>query len=241
MSAQRKLQVLALTLCLLLVPVLASADFMVQVNDKIKFGLNGTWEGPFSADVQRTGSGVDFYTFCVETTEYFSPSSEYIVKTISSNVVSGIASIPDSKLLQSETAYLYRQFLNNPGFAPTNVEKDALQAAIYHFQGVGGIAVKPGTTQDWLYGLAADGVTWQWFSKAVNDPAVKTIYDAFLRDATTNAKSGKYYNVAVLNMVDSSGGQHQDMLTAVPLPGAVLLLGAGLARLAAYARRRRED
>ena len=29
--------------------------------------------------------------------------------------------------------------------------------------------------------------------------------------------------------------------TAVPLPGAVLLLGAGMARLAAYARRRKED
>jgi hypothetical protein len=38
-----------------------------------------------------------------------------------------------------------------------------------------------------------------------------------------------------------TNSERQDFVTGVPIPGAVLLLGAGMARLAAYARRRRND
>jgi hypothetical protein len=113
-----------------------------------------------------------------------------------------------------------------------------LQAAIYHFQGMGGMDQPTSSTYE-LFGLKDFNSGTIKILQTSSNSATFTIYNAFLTDANNNAVAGMDYAVRVMNM--GVRGGNQDMLTPVPLPGALLLLGAGLTRLAAYARRRQDS
>ena len=227
MNSKRKLIIIAAALvCMLFVPVLASADF-VKVGDSVTILKPGpTWEGPYSV-IDNTNPAANFATFCVETTETISSGGTYTVTGVGAAVVHGISTIPTSQTLQSPTAFLYRQYLN--GATGEFADFNALQAAIYHFQGVGGmtngVSNTLGLPNFTLFGLT--DATHVAFSLGSN-VATFTDYTALLADAA--AASG-FYSVAVMNL-----GSNQDMLTPAPLPGTVLLLGSGLMGLMGWKR-----
>jgi hypothetical protein len=99
------------------------------------------------------------------------------------------------------------------------------------------------------YGFMLTGPGGTFFSGSghgeVTNPATDLVSNfAFFRNS--QVAGTWYFGVEDLpNPITREGfGDYNDMVvkfSAVPLPGAVLLLGAGMARLAAYARRRREE
>jgi hypothetical protein len=91
-----------------------------------------------------------------------------------------------------------------------------------------GIKFTPATTNNALFTFSFDS------NRAPTDG------NFYAKDGTDNGTDVTAWNTAF----DKSGSatiRVPDTQTVVPLPGAVLLLGAGLARLVAYARRREEE
>lgn len=236
MQSKRKLTILAAVLvCLLFLPVLASADYIVA-GDNVKFtrAIANTWNGPFIAHEQNAPTTQDFLTFCVQSTETFNLDTYYKVKSVSTNVIVA-APAPSSAVLTSNTAYLYSQFRQGAITLDDKEEANGMQAAIYFYQGLGEMYQPTSTTYKIKY-LTADNTYTEFASTETAWNQYKEAKDLVNDDEVT--RSG-FYGVRVINL--GIDGKNQDMLTTVPLPGAVLLLGAGMARLVAYARRRQED
>jgi hypothetical protein len=86
------------------------------------------------------------------------------------------------------------------------------------------------------FNLNANNVIFAADSNGVLVSDVNAIYTAASTFIATpgNFPSGEYYFA-------TNVGQQDFVMGKVPLPGAVMLLGAGLVRLVAYARRRQED
>jgi hypothetical protein len=121
-----------------------------------------------------------------------------------------------------QTKLLFQNTVVNPG-PPVTVQVD-IPYAQYGFM------------------LTGPGGTFYSGSGAVSTDTVSNF--AFFRNS--QVAGTWYFGVEDLpNPIDREGfGDYNDMVvkfSTVPLPGAVLLLGGGLVRLAAYARRRREE
>jgi hypothetical protein len=231
MHSKRKLMILATALgCLLLLPVMANADY-VQVGDilQIYASPQGASDGAFVV-TDLTNSNASFRTFCVQTNEfvYLGSSNYYRVEGISSNVIFPIPGTP----LSERSAYVFSQYLANKAtIDSSSTLQNTYQGAIWYGQGIGGIN--------------SSGHLFNNVPQDLGTNVDTTVYNTLIGAAVSG-----FYGVQVMNLdqvtPNSSGGytfvRHaQDMLTPVPLPGAVLLLGAGLARLVAYARLRQED
>jgi hypothetical protein len=236
MHSKRRLMILATALgCLLLLPVMANAGY-VSVGDSLYITAStvGAYDGAFNVDDLTNSAVADFKTFCVQTNEYVNLPGTYIVGGIGTNILTENTNVIGDETLKSQTAWLYSQFLSVPGYADTKEEQNALQAAIWHYQSIGGISGSASSYS--LYYINASGGTTTVGGVSDN---TKALYDTFISTASIHNTGD--YGVAVMNLKYTSGANAQDMLVAVPLPGAVLLLGAGMARLVAYARRRKED
>jgi hypothetical protein len=170
-----------------------------------------------------------FQTFCVEWNEHINFGGTYTA-AISDGAINGGASGGNPDKLSIGAAYLYYNFVKGTLGKDTAVLSDdyiytgasrnnsakALQEAIWALEGEGG------STSSIYYQL----VLWKFGT----DAAAKA--DNY--NGTTRS-----YNVRVLNLT-ASDGVHQDQLVATPIPGAIWLLGSGLAGLVGWRKTRRK-
>lgn len=183
----------------------------VKVGDILRFSdgaLGVGTGGEFNADNLTNGAGVDFVTYCVQTTEFLNFSNQFKVVGVSTQ------SLVDNVPLAQETAYLYTQFRNGtlPNYG-TNAAADALQAAIWHFQGQAGGALNAYTT---LASAAVSGGSWSGIG---NVRIANLVWHT----------AGSGFAV---------GAPAQDVLVIIPLPPAALA-GLGLMGFMAVGKIRR--
>jgi hypothetical protein len=172
-------------------------------------GYNGEYGG-------NGVTGDRFATFCLETDEFITLPGGPYTSFISNAAVDGGTGGPSPDPISEATSLLYYTFRTGGLIAgdtiDTSDEVSALQYAIWALE--------------------------QETFSAVNGSigTLSTLYAAW---ATSNAVTGNFYNVRVLNL--STGSTlNQSMLTLVPLPTAAWM-GLGLLASAAgvsYARRR---
>lgn len=149
-------------------------------------------------------SATTFETFCMELNEQFSPGS-----TMSFVINTGSVSSGGFVPLTDQVAFLYTEFrygtLAGFDYTPAGRQASAggLQDAIWYFQGQAAAPVG-GSQGDFFVQLAnaAVDVGGSWFGMGIG-------------------------NVRVLNNYNGDDGYAQDMLTLIPSPGALALLGAG--------------
>jgi hypothetical protein len=196
---------------------LAYAD-TINIGDRIRLNYDPSDTGYSSGHggafyLNDISTGDNFYTFCVETGEYFNPSNQYYV--------GGISDTTDNTkfVLKPEAAYIYWTYrMNNiPG---TGNQNGDIQEAIWYALGeVAFTTISPGAQA--IYSDAVDAVnTGNW--SGIGDVRVLNLYSSY--SATDGSFSGYAQDQLAL-------------ITAVPEPNTFLLLGAGLAGLGLLRRR----
>jgi hypothetical protein len=76
---------------------------------------------------------------------------------------------------------------------------------------------------------------------ATSDSTVIALYTAYLSDAAANGSSGVVGNFDWINPVDGNNNALQALVTSVPEPGTMMLLGVGVLGLAVFGKRRRNN
>ncbi|MCC6661588.1 MAG: hypothetical protein IT437_11960 [Phycisphaerales bacterium] len=215
------MKTIGLTLGIALVGIAAGS---ARADTVVLDGGPGYGGGSFGAVITRTagspfgtGPNIATRTFCVETTQYFSPGTSY-------NVTYAMATTSGTSL-NSATAWAFSQAMAGtleldgsatPAtfniFSGTASQQKAVQAAIWKLMGQANPFSLSGaeqTIRDYVYGRA-------------------------LTEGT-----GSFYGVRVMQLA----GNHQDQLVLVPLPQAAW---AGMSMMAgvvgmAYIRRRKQQ
>jgi hypothetical protein len=170
-----------------------------------------------NVNIVGKGGDLDFITFCLETNEFISFGSTFIVGAITDAAVAGGSGGPGggSDPLDPRTAYLYTMFTNGtlPDFTGSVQDANDLQAAIWFIEQ----EVAPyGVTNHFVdQANAAIALGGAWFGLGLGD-------------------------VNAINLTTVAGGPAQDLLTRTPVPepSMMLLFGSGMLGLAFVARKR---
>jgi hypothetical protein len=168
--------------------------------------VNPTLAGYSPAASDLTAGSPNFQTFCIETSEEFSPGSTYDV-AISQDIKYNNGQFPGGAPITMGTALLYSEFaagaLGGYDYTPgvgRSATAGELQSAIWYLQGEVLTLVNNG----------ADGTVFY--------TAAQTALGATLNDPSNGA-----YDVAVLNLTSSGGAvNNQDQLMVVP--GSVMVV-----------------
>jgi hypothetical protein len=171
--------------------------------------------GPFLID--PVGPGADFYTFCLEKTEYINLSGTYY-GTIDPIVIFGGGDVNNFDPLQTNTKKLYNYALDNWAVLiadPQAAQKlTSIQEAIWASQGEIGAP-----SGNWYYDNASS------FSLNRNIMAL---------NLWTGDVQG---DEPFVGNADAFRKKAQSQLIAVPEPGILILLGIGLSSVGLLARR----
>lgn len=212
---------IGITAVLALLPLPALASMNVTINyppaGYQRAGNGGVFVatvGSASDPIHGHAANTSFFTFCLETNEFINIGSLYVVG-LSNQAVNGGAGGGSPDPLSTGAATLYLNYL--------------------------GLSASDKMTQSPAYQQAI----WYLEEEANHNAAVEALLDATFGDidySDANNLTGLRSDytgsqVKVMNLTDASGNVKQDMLVAIPVPGAALLCFLGLG-LVGWAKRR---
>jgi len=205
-------------------------EFRALPNAALLSFANPTLAGYAPATADPTAVNPYFQTFCVETSEYFTPGNTYNVSFSYNIKYQAGLFLPNGEPITMGTAWLYSQFA-----AGTLIGTGPLP---YDYTDGGGRPTTAGDLQEALWYLQGE-------ASLINGGADGTaFYNAAVSalGATINNPANGAYGVVVLNLT-SGDGNAQDQLMLVPDPSVVVVpvpepasvasLGASIALLGA--------
>lgn len=206
---------LPIILAMVLISSIANA-YPVSVGEYIKVTAYSGTTGGGEFTVVSSGN-VTFQSFCLERDEYLNPNTFYKIADISKTAVQGGINTNAGDLLNPKTAYLFYHF------AIGDLKADATHSY---------------SKLDLVYGQdALQRAIWMLEDELAKDDSNK--FYALVKDMNLTDIGA----VRVINPVDENYSStdpryyKQSILVLTPEPGTILILGLGLAGLAAIRRK----